>query len=51
MFAMKHGKNKNRYYSIANKNYTILEVAKLFGTKIKFLPPRRGKGMHQHYQI
>ena len=37
-------KNKNRYYSIANKkNYTILEVAKLFGTKIKFLPPRRGE--------
>ena len=37
-------KNKNRYYSIANKkNYTILEVAKLFGAKIKFLPPRRGE--------
>ena len=37
-------KNKNRYYSIANKkNYTILEVAKLFRTKIKFLPPRRGE--------
>ncbi len=37
-------KNKNRYYSIANKkNYTILEVAKLFETKIKFLPPRRGE--------
>ena len=42
----------NRHYSIANKkSYTILEVAKLFRTKIKFLPPRRGKGMHQHYQI
>ena len=37
-------KNKNRYYSIANKkNYTILEVAKLFRTKIKFLPPRKGE--------
>ena len=37
-------KNKNRYYSIANKkNYTILEVAKLFRTKIKFLSPRRGE--------
>ncbi len=37
-------RNKNRYYSIANKkNYTILEVAKLFGAKIKFLPSRRGE--------
>ena len=37
-------KNKNRYYSIANKkNYTITEVAKLFNTKINFLPPRMGE--------
>jgi len=36
--------NKNRYYSIANKkSYTIIEVAKLFKTKIKFLSPRRGE--------
>ena len=36
--------NKNRYYSIANKkSYTIIEVAKLFNTKIKLLPPRRGE--------
>src|SRR6056300_1555932 len=32
-------KNKNRYYSIANKkNFTIKEVAELFSTKINFLP-------------
>jgi UDP-glucose 4-epimerase len=37
-------KNKNRYYSIANKkNFTIKEVAKLFNTKINFLPPRLGE--------
>ena len=37
-------KNKNRYYSIANKkNFTIKEVAKLFNTKINFLPPRKGE--------
>jgi len=37
-------KNKNRYYSIANrKNYSIMEVAKLFNTKIKLLPSRRGE--------
>jgi len=36
--------NKNRYYSIANKkSYTIIEVAKLFGAKIKLLPPRMGE--------
>jgi UDP-glucose 4-epimerase len=36
--------NKNRYYSIANKkSYTIIEVAKLFNTKIKLLPSRRGE--------
>ena len=37
-------KNKNRYYSIANKkNFTIKEVAELFSTKINFLPPRKGE--------
>tara|TARA_B100000959_G_C14835673_1_gene563777 strand:+ start:48 stop:941 length:894 start_codon:yes stop_codon:yes gene_type:complete len=37
-------KNKCRFYSISNKeSYTILNVAKLFGSKIKFLPPRKGE--------
>ena len=37
-------KNKCRHYSISNKkSYTIIEVAKLFNTKIKFLPPREGE--------
>ena len=36
--------NKSRFYSISNKeNFTILQVAKLFNSKIKLLPPRRGK--------
>ena len=36
--------NKCRYYSISNKkSYTIIEVAKLFKSKIKFLPPRKGE--------
>jgi len=36
--------NKNRYYSISNKkSYTIIEVAKLFGAKIKLLPSRMGE--------
>ena len=36
--------NKNRYYSISNKkSYTILEVAKLFNSKIKYLPHRKGE--------
>ena len=36
--------NKNRYYSISNKkSYTILEVAKLFKSKIKYLPHRKGE--------
>ena len=36
--------NKNRYYSIANKkSYTIIEVAKLFNTNIRLLPPRKGE--------
>ena len=37
-------KNKCRHYSIANKkSYSILQVAKLFKSKIKLLPPRRGE--------
>ncbi len=37
-------KNKCRHYSISNKkSYTILEVAGMFNTKIKFLAPRKGE--------
>jgi UDP-glucose 4-epimerase len=37
-------KNNCSHYSISNKkNYTILQVAKMFGKKIKMLPPRRGE--------
>ena len=37
-------KNKCKYYSISNKeSYTVLQVAKLFKSKIKFLPPRAGE--------
>ena len=37
-------KNKCRHYSISNKkSYTILDVAKLFNSKIKFLPRRKGE--------
>ena len=36
--------NKCKYYSISNKkSYTIKEVAKLFKSKIKYLPPRKGE--------
>jgi UDP-glucose 4-epimerase len=36
--------NKSRYYSISNKkSYSIIEVAKLFNSKIKFLPARKGE--------
>ena len=36
--------NKYRFYSISNReSYTILEVAKMFGNKIKFLPSRKGE--------
>ena len=36
--------NKNRHYSIASKkSYSILEVAKMFKTKILFLPARKGE--------
>ena len=37
-------KNKCRHYSISNKkSYTIIEVAKMFKTKIEFLPARMGE--------
>ncbi len=37
-------KNKCRHYSISTKkSYTVLEVAKMFKTKIKFLAPRKGE--------
>ena len=37
-------KNLCRHYSISNKqSFTILEVAKLFGTNIKYLPKRAGE--------
>jgi UDP-glucose 4-epimerase len=37
-------KNKCRHYSISNKeSYTIHEVAKMFSSKIKLLPSRRGE--------
>jgi UDP-glucose 4-epimerase len=37
-------KNKCRFYSISNKeSFTILNVAKMFKSKIKFLSPRKGE--------
>ena len=37
-------KNKNRHYSLANnKSYKIIEVARLFGKKIRYLKPRLGE--------
>ena len=37
-------KNKNRHYSISHKkSYSIIEVAKMFSSKIKFLPKRPGE--------
>ena len=36
--------NRCRHYSISNKkSYTINQVAKMFNTKIRYLPPRRGE--------
>ena len=36
--------NRCRHYSISHKkSYTILQVAKMFGSKITFLPPRKGE--------
>jgi len=37
-------KNKCRHYSISNKkNLSILDVARMFKTRVKFLPPRQGE--------
>ena len=37
-------KNSCRHYSISHrKSYSIFQVAKMFNTKIKLLPPRRGE--------
>ena len=37
-------KNKSRHYSISSKkSYTVLEVAKMFKSKIKFIPTRKGE--------
>ena len=37
-------KNKNRQYTTSHKNsYNILELARLFKQKYKFLPPRKGE--------
>ena len=37
-------KNKCLHYSISNKkSYSILQVAKFFSSKIKFLPKRKGE--------
>ena len=37
-------KNKNQHYAIASKkSYSIKELAKMFGVKIKFIPSRRGE--------
>ena len=37
-------KNNCKYYSISNKkSYSILQVANLFRSKIKYLPPRQGE--------
>ena len=37
-------KNLCRHYSISHKkSYSVIEVAKLFGKKLKFLPKRRGE--------
>ncbi len=37
-------KNKNQHYAIASKkSYSIKELAKMFDTKIKFVPSRRGE--------
>ena len=37
-------KNKCRHYSISNrKSYSIIQVAEMFNSKIKFLPPRAGE--------
>ena len=37
-------KNKCKHYSISNKkSYSIMQIAKMFGSKLKFLPARPGE--------
>ena len=37
-------KNKNRHYSISsNKSYRIIDLARLFSNKIKYIPERKGE--------
>ena len=37
-------KNKNIHYSISSKeSYSIIQVAKMFGSKVKYLPRRKGE--------
>jgi len=37
-------KNENKHYSIAsNKSYSIIQVAKMFGGKIIYIPERKGE--------
>ena len=37
-------KNQNKHYSVAgNKSYSIIKLAKLFRSKIKYLPQRKGE--------
>ena len=52
-------KNKSRHYSISHKkNYSILQVAKMFDLPIKFLPKRKGEryasaltNMHLNHKV
>jgi UDP-glucose 4-epimerase len=42
IFAWKE--NKHKHYSIANKqSFSIIELAKLFKSKIRYLPKRKGE--------
>ena len=37
-------KNKGKFYSISHKeSYSIVDVAKMFSSKIKYLKPRKGE--------
>jgi len=37
-------KNKQKHYSVvSNEEYSVIDIARLFGRKIKFLPSRRGE--------
>ena len=47
--AMKKGKN-NEYLLGSGKQLTILEVAKLFESKIKFIPKRQGERVSSFYK-